>query len=422
MKITANLKQIFIFCSMTALILIHILIDPIPVHAQLAEGHDKFLGCCTPSDIPDTFEEYWNQVTPENASKWGSVEGSRDACNWDNLDEIYDFAEDCDFPFRFHVLIWGKQQPLWIDALSPEEQAEEVEEWIEEAGYLYEDAEYVEVVNEAIEWHPWDYYPSYYEALGGEGDTGWDWVIWAFEKAREYFPYSKLYLNEYQLFGGNKSLKKYLDIVHSLQERELIDGVCEQGHFIETVSAARIQYVLDELATTGLPIQITEFDLNIADDQEQLEKYQEVFPVLWEHPAVEGITLWGYTEGMWRADGYLLRDDGTERPALQWLRSYLADTKVKNQAESASQFELVQNYPNPFNHQSLIRYRLAEEAHVQIRVFDVHGREVGSLVDERQGAGMHQARFDASRLPSGIYLASLKAGFFTSTRKMMLVK
>ncbi|MBN2102727.1 endo-1,4-beta-xylanase [bacterium] len=418
-----SLKIGFIFRILPVMMFVCIIIGGFPAYPQLAEGHNKFLGCCVGGEIPDTFEDYWNQVTPENASKWGSVEWSRDVCNWNNLDEIYEFAEDYDFPIRFHVLIWGKQQPAWIDALSIEEQAEEVEEWIEEAGDMYPDAEYVEVVNEAIEWSPWDYYPSYYEALGGEGDTGWDWVIWAFEKAREYFPDSKLYLNEYQLFGGNKSLKKYLDIVESLKERDLIDGVCEQGHFIENTSTTRLQYVLDELATTGLPIQITEFDLNIADDQKQLEKYQEVFPILWEHPAVEGITLWGYIQGqMWREDGYLLRADGTERPALEWLRDYLADTKVKNQAGSPAQFELYPNYPNPFNHQSIIRYRLGAETPVRIRVFDIQGREVASLIDERQGAGMHHVQFDAGQLPSGIYLAKLQAGFYTAGRKMMLVK
>jgi endo-1,4-beta-xylanase len=392
--------------------------------AQLALGHDKWLGCNIGSYIPDSFDEYWNQVTPENASKWGSVEVARDVYSWNSLDMAYNYALDNGFPFRFHVLVWGKQQPGWLNSLSPEEQKEEVEEWIRLAGERYPDADYVEPVNEAIEWLPWDYYPSYYEAIGGAGDTGWDWVIWTFEKAREYFPNSKLYLNEYQLFGGNKSINTYLKIVDLLKERGLIDGVCEQGHFCENVALSRIQTILDKLAETGLPIQITEFDVNIKDDAQQLTKYQQLFPVMWEHPAVEGITMWGYHQSCmgWHPDAHLQCSDGSERPALTWLRDYMSTSGGRSGVESPGEFQLGQNYPNPFNPETTISYELNRADHVRLTVYDNLGREVAILVNEEQAPGQYRVTFNGCNYPSGLYLCTLTAGSSVRTMKMMMLK
>ena len=69
---------------------------------------------------------------------------------------------------------------------------------------------------------------------------------------------------------------------------------------------------------------IGELDLT-GTDNTQLTKYQTKFPVLWEHPAVKGVTLWGYEAGKtWSTRAELLRADGTQRPAMSWLRSYVA--------------------------------------------------------------------------------------------------
>ena len=70
-------------------------------------------------------------------------------------------------------------------------------------------------------------------------------------------------------------------------------------------------------------------------DQKQLEDYQKYFPVLWEHPAVEGITLWGWRLGGWRPGRQmnLVREDGSERPTLTWLRQYVEGTLSSTEEE-----------------------------------------------------------------------------------------
>ena len=85
-------------------------------------------------------------------------------------------------------------------------------------------------------------------------------------------------------------------------------------------------------------------------------------------------------------------------------------------------FALNQNYPNPFNPSTSIKYQLPKQAFVTIRVYDVLGREVTTLVNETKQAGYYEANFDASKLSSGLYFYKIEAGEFTDTKKMILVK
>jgi|GEM_PF-1729724 len=296
----------------------------------LAFGKEKFLGNVFGfSGVPMKFDDYWNQITPENNTKWGSVESIRDYYNWSRVDEIYNYAKQRGYPFKFHTLVWGQQYPNWITTLSLEEQREEVEEWIRLVGERYPDIDMVDVVNEPLPNHA----PApYKDALGGSGKTGWDWVIQAFEWARKYIPKAKLILNDYNIINDSYNTTQLLNIINLLKERNLIDGIGIQGHRfeLERTSINTLKNNLDRLAATGLPIYISEFDLGnlddsgTPDDAKQLELYQKIFPILWEHPAVKGITFWGYIEGqIWQKTCFLIKSDGTERPAMKWLRQYL---------------------------------------------------------------------------------------------------
>jgi hypothetical protein len=86
------------------------------------------------------------------------------------------------------------------------------------------------------------------------------------------------------------------------------------------------------------------------------------------------------------------------------------------------EFALEQNYPNPFNPSTVIRYQLPVANHVALKIYDVLGQEVATLVDEIQDAGYKSATWDASTLPSGLYFYKLTAGTFSEVRKLMLVK
>jgi hypothetical protein len=88
----------------------------------------------------------------------------------------------------------------------------------------------------------------------------------------------------------------------------------------------------------------------------------------------------------------------------------------------ARAFELAQNYPNPFNPTTTIRYQIPTAEVVSLKVYDVLGKEVATLVSGRQEAGSYAVEFNAAGLSSGVYFYRLQAGGFVETKKMMLVK
>ncbi len=97
-------------------------------------------------------------------------------------------------------------------------------------------------------------------------------------------------------------------------------------------------------------------------------------------------------------------------------------TGIREVTGPPSGFGLFQNYPNPFNPTTAISFQLSTPGHVTLRIYDVLGREIATLVNGNESAGIHTVNFDASRLPSGVYFYRLKAGDFTATKKMLMLK
>lgn len=304
----------------------------------IADGKSKFLGCAYSSGQSSGFSSLWNQVTPENGGKWGSVEGTRGTMRWTDLDAAYNVAKKYGFLFKEHTLIWGAQQPSWIGALDTASQRQEIEQWFSLLGSRYKDIDYIDVVNEPLHNAPNGMLPwgastpnvNYAKALGGTGATGWDWIITSFRLARKYFPHAKLLINEYSVINSTSETNKYIEIIKLLQADSLIDGIGEQAHAFTTkgTSTSILKANLDKLGSTGLPIYLTEMDVDGLDDLTQLKEMQRIFPLFWKHPSVKGITFWGFRYGLWRtSDGaYLVDQSGRERAALKWLKAYVNDS------------------------------------------------------------------------------------------------
>jgi probable HAF family extracellular repeat protein len=107
-------------------------------------------------------------------------------------------------------------------------------------------------------------------------------------------------------------------------------------------------------------------------------------------------------------EGYLLALSGT---------SPVDETQI-----NPENFKLDQNFPNPFNPSTSIGYRISDRGFVSLKVYDILGNEVATLVNEEKSKGSYEANFDASRLSSGIYFYKLQAGSFVATKKMILIK
>jgi hypothetical protein len=121
------------------------------------------------------------------------------------------------------------------------------------------------------------------------------------------------------------------------------------------------------------------------------------------------------------ADGFLAV--GTHGGGV--FTTFVTDTMALSVAQPELQvfsYRLAQNYPNPFNPSTTISYNIGESERVILRVFDISGRAVATLVNEQQSAGTHTIHFDGTRLASGTYVYTLQAGKYRESRKMTLVR
>lgn len=382
-----------------------------PASAQIASGKCKFLGNIIAASTPTDFTTYWNQVTPENAGKWGSVEATRDVMNWSQLDNASNTAKNNNLPFRQHTFVWGQQQPEWMTGLSAAEQKEEIEEWIKAYCERYPQTDFIDVVNE-----PLHAVPSYNAAIGGSGLTSWDWVVWAFEKARQYCPNAKLFLNDYNIINNNAATTSYLQIINLLKSKNLIDGIGEQGHFMESTPITTLKANLDRLAATQIPIHITEFDIHLLDDTQQKNKYEELFPIFWNHAGVYGMTLWGYKQGqIWRENAYLVRSNGTERPAMTWLKNFVATSNGGALCSPVSVEEGEGNsydvYPNPSRGKIAITL---SEPQQHLIIYDSNGKVVEKI--SAVPSGVHEVTLSAR----GLYMIEIAGGKRTKYKRVII--
>lgn len=282
-------------------------------------GATKFVGnTTTGGNVRSGFQQYWDQLTPENEGKWGTVQPSSMASfNWTSLDRTYAFTQSNGILFKQHTFVWRDQQPGWVNAGNAEAA---VKNWMQTFCARYPNTKMIDVVNEA--YHKT---PSYIDGMGGTGTSGWDWVVNAFRWARAACPNAILILNDYNNIEYDADSKGFLDVVKKIVAAGApVDAIGAQAHDAYKLPTATVKKYLDALAATGLPVYITEYDIDEADDTKQKDIMQEQFTMFWNHPGVAGITLWGYVVGQtWEPNTGLQQANGTMRPAMTWLLSFL---------------------------------------------------------------------------------------------------
>ena len=303
--------------------------------AQISTNQNKFLGNITTrgnveagGGVPQYYK-LWNQITCENESKWASVEGTRGVFNWSGADNAFNYAQKNDFTYKFHALVWGAQYPGWLESLSARDRFNAITNWFNHAKDHYDTLPMIDVVNEAIGMHQ-NGNPMMKESLGGGGKTGYDWLIKAFEMAYERWPDAILIYNDYNSFTWD--LDNYIDLVRTLRDAGApIDAYGNQSHDVTDISASNLENALKKQQDAlQMPMFITELDIDLASDEKQKNQYESIFPLMWEADYCAGITLWGYVLGAtWVGNSGLYRN-GTERPAMTWLREYLQTDAAKN--------------------------------------------------------------------------------------------
>lgn len=304
-------------------------------HAQLSSNPDKFLGNITTRGQVEagggvaSYYKLWNQITCENESKWQSVEGTRGSFNW-GCDRAFNYANQHNFTYKFHAFVWGAQYPNWFStSLSIKERYAAILNWFDHIRDKYATLPMIDVVNEAVGMHQQGN-PMMKESLGGEGKTGYDWLIKAFELAHERFPNSILIYNDYNSFQHD--VDAYITLVQTLRDAGApIDAYGNQSHDVNNISATNLKNVMKKQQDAlKMPMYITELDIDIADDNKQKQQYESILPLMWEADYCAGVTIWGFIHGATWVDNSGIIKNGKDRPAMTWLREYMQSDAAKN--------------------------------------------------------------------------------------------
>ncbi len=279
----------------------------------------KFVGNITTGNSVDPsglkYSKYWDQITPENQGKWGSVQSTTSsAFNWSSLDSIYNYAQTNKIIFKQHVFVWGPQQPSGTPTLA------QVENWIKSFCARFPDTKVIDVVNEP----PPHTTPNYTANLGAGEKGNWPWITKAFKLARQHCPNAILLLNDFNNIEYADQEQHFIDIVKDIKANGApIDGVGCQAHALKGKTAATLQANINKMATgTGLPVYITEYDIGDTD-QNQLTNFQAHFPVFLNTASVKGITVWGWINGRTWISNSGLVNTTSPRPAMTWLMGQL---------------------------------------------------------------------------------------------------
>lgn len=150
-------------------------------------------------------------------------------------------------------------------------------------------------------------------------------------------------------------------------------------------------------------------------------------------PLLNGGSYFDHVIGVWYYDvtgrWYLYTEDGTAFVEdLKYIVHVASKPAIptsideENNPAVVSNFELYQNYPNPFNPSTQIKFAITEQSQVSLKVYNILGKEIATLVNDVRGAGIHEVNFDGTGLASGVYFYTLQAGKFSQTNKMILIK
>ena len=273
----------------------------------------------TNGQIRSDFKTMWDQFSPENAGKWGSVQGGgQSSFSWSSLDAMYKYANDNSIIFKEHCFCWGSQQPTWVDNTNGETA---VKAWMKAFCDRYPKVGIIDVFNESLHNQP-----KYKDGIGGAGTSGYDYIANAFKWAREACPNAVLLYNDYNTIEYASENGNVIKLVNAIKGAGApIDGVGCQAHDVALVSASTVTGYVDKITSgTGLPIHITEMDIGVADDAQQAQIMRDIVTPLWANDKVKGFTYWGYIVGStWRSNTGLMTSSGTKRAALTWLMTFL---------------------------------------------------------------------------------------------------
>lgn len=259
--------------------------------------------------------DHFEWAVCENESKWPANEGSRDSVNYSQADYMYNWCSGNGITMRGHTLLWEQTSMVqtWVQNLpyaaypASSELLDEVNERIDSAvDHFRNKFVHWDVDNEML---PTSSGYQFYNRLGEAGR------VHMFQRANSVNPDCMFFMNEYSgnSFGGYDGWT-YRDRANSLiASGAPIEGLGIQGH-VSSPFNPQLYYsnVLGPLNEVGLPIFVTEFDVEQANVSQRADDLENFYRICFSHPAVEGILMWGFWQNaIWRSDAYIVNSDWT---------------------------------------------------------------------------------------------------------------
>jgi len=400
--------------QLSIVLLSGILLTGVVGAAPLASGATKFMGNITTNGaVRSDFGTYWNQITAENECKWGSVEGTRGNYNFKGCKDAYNWAKNNGGHFKFHALVWGSQYPNWLASLSADDTKKAITAWFDAVKTNFPDLEMIDVVNEAIRTGTNSYHSGYEktkirEALGGDNND-YAFVTTAFKMARERWPKAILIYNDYNTFQWQ--INEGIALVNQIKKAGApVDAYGQQAHDLTDMNATNFKAALKKIHDgVQMPLFITEYDIGTDDDALQKQRYSEQIPEFMNAEYVAGITLWGYIYGStWTTNGNSgLIKNGNDRPAMTWLKSYMATNKGVNTTGLLGSVTPPDTVP-----QAPYKSAIAIPGTVEAENYDVGGQSKSYNDDEaeNQGAVYRQDGVDIVAVTNGYAIGYTAAG------------
>ncbi len=281
-----------------------------------------------PDDLKykDWFFQLFNQAVFENDFKWGTFESNRTR-SLTALDWLRDRGIT---NIRGHNVIWPglSYLPSTVPPLMSNPEAlrqlvnTRIRDVVSSTRGKFRDWD---VINEPIP------NTDLQRVLGDEAMIDW------FKLTRESDPSARLFVNEFNIISNEAANRAKQDRYFRLIEWYLangapLGGIGEQGHFGQSLTGIdRAKEILDRFATFGLPIQITEFDIDTFDEKLQADYTRDFLTLCFSHPAVDSFLMWGFWEGRhWRPNGAILRRDWTLKPNGEVWRDLITKQWVTN--------------------------------------------------------------------------------------------
>jgi len=311
----------------------------------------------------ELIKKEFNSITPENVMKMGPIHPEKDKFFWDEADAIADFAKENKLKMRGHALVWHEQAGGWIfegddgKRVSKQELLKRMKNHIDSVVPRYADLIYAwDVVNEAVA----DDSTKVYRESKWLEIAGKEFLVKAFEYARQADPDVKLFYNDYNAIIPEKR-DRIIELLKYLQENDApIDGMGIQAHWsIYGPSEEELREALDLYAELGLEIQITELDVSLYPwekerrplregekgeftpelEQKQIDAYDMFFRVFRDYKdVITGVTFWNVSDAYSWLDTYpvegrknypLLFDENQERK-----KAYEKVIEFQNQPET----------------------------------------------------------------------------------------